>query len=617
MRNQAVAGMAKESDTKKSDSGYQFQGLWQKAQRLVFPLVLFLYPFLKVREGIDLTDTGYSLGNYRFFGEVDGIWMLLTFLSNVTGRLFTYLPLGDTMLGMKLYTTLFVSVMGLLGYRFFRTKMPAWLAFAGEVAAISFCWCPTVILYNYLSYLLFLLGSVLLFRGLAGGRPRCLILAGVMLGINALVRFPGNILEAGLILAVWYYGALKEKPVRKMAQETGLCALGYLGAFLVMMGAVIALYGWTAPGDMISGVFGMSESASDYTLGEMVLAILDAYLHGFQWMLYMILCILPGIPFLVIRQEQLPGLRKIIYCACIPVLFFILGKWGMFNFKYYQKEAALQWGAVFLLLAIGIGIWMLFTRMLDDEWRLIGCIMLLVILITPLGSNNHIWPVLNNLFFTAPVVLWMIYRFVRWGRTYLDVTRKVPLFPVKAMVSGVLIAFFIQALGIGAGYVFLDGETGEKRDYKVEANPVLRGMYTSAMNAETLEEISYFMLEHKEEYADKRLILYGNIPGLVYYLDKAPAIDTTWADLNTYSVSQLKEGLDSIASSNGQTDDRPLVIVTPVISAWLSGDPEVMAWWGIEPDEWEQDEKLRLIRLFMEEGVYGQVFANEAFVVYA
>ena len=59
------------------------------------------------------------------------------------------------------------------------------------------------------------------------------------------------------------------------------------------------------------------------------------------------------------------------------------------------------------------------------------------------------------------------------------------------------------------------------------------------------------------------------------------------------------------------------MVLTPIISAWLSGDPEVMAWWGIEPDEWEQDEKLLLIRSFMEEGAYGQVFANEAFVVYA
>lgn len=264
--------------------GKDWEKRWQRAQSVLFPLLLFLYPFLKVREGIDLTDTGYSLGNYRFFGETGGIWTLLTFLSNVTGYLLTRLPMGNTMLGMKMYTALVVSAMGLLGYRFFRTKMPPWLAFAGEAAAISFCWCPTVILYNYLTYLLFLLGAILLFRGLAGGRNLCLVMAGVLLGINALVRFPGNILEAGLILALWYYGALKKKPFRQMAAQTGLCAAGYVGAALAMLGVVALICGADAPGKMIEGVFGMAGSASDYTLGEMVAAIADAYFHGLQWM---------------------------------------------------------------------------------------------------------------------------------------------------------------------------------------------------------------------------------------------------------------------------------------------------------------------------------------------
>ncbi len=87
----------------------------------------------------------------------------------------------NTMLGMKIYTGLLVSLTALTGYRFFRTKMPAWLAFAGEVAAIGLCWCPTVILYNYLTYFLFLLGCVFLFRGLAGCRNGCLVLAGICL----------------------------------------------------------------------------------------------------------------------------------------------------------------------------------------------------------------------------------------------------------------------------------------------------------------------------------------------------------------------------------------------------------------------------------------------------
>lgn len=594
----------------------QFQKAGRIVENVVFPLILLLFPLFKANQGIDLWDTGYSLGNYRFFGEIDGVWTLLTFLSNVTGFVLTKLPMGGTMLGMKLYTGLLVSLMALVGYRFFKTKMPAWLAFSGEVAAIGFCWCPTVILYNYLTYFLFLCGAVLLFRGLAGGRMVCLFLAGIVLGMNVFVRFPGNVLEAALIAAVWYYGALKKKSVRKIVQETGICILGYLTAFLVMLGIVSAFYGMSAFQNMVAGVFGMTTSASDYTFGEMILAILDAYFKGFQWLLYMILCVLPGIPFLVIKKERFLKLRKIIYCICIPVLFWILGRWGMYNFRYYQKESALQWGAVFLLVAIAHMVWMLVTKRLDDEWRLIGCIALCIILITPLGSNNYIWPALNNLFFVAPVVFWMVYRFARWGRAYLDATGKVPVFPVKAMLSAILLAFFVQAVGIGCCYVFLDGETGEKREYKVAENRVLQGMYTNEMNAETLEEITFFMTENQGEYGDKKLILYGNIPALAYYLDKPPAISTTWADLDTSSLEQLKKELEELSRAAKQGEESPLVILTPALAAYLSGDKKAVEWWGSDKEALAQDEKLSVIKEFMIENSYEQAFANEAFVVY-
>ncbi len=586
-------------------------------QNIVFPLILLLFPLIKANQGVDLTDTGYSLGNYRFFSADGGIWTLLTFLSNVTGYLLSCLPFGSTMLGMKVYTGLIVSVTALLGYRFFMTKIPAWLAFVGELTAIGFCWCPTVILYNYLTYLLFLLGAIFLFRGLAGGRNGCLVIAGVILGINVMVRFPNNMLEAGLILALWYYGALKKKPAKKIAEETGLCLSGYLLALLVMVCGVSLFYGSGAIRDMITGVFGIAGSTSDYTLGEMLLSVLSAYAHGFKWMLYMFLCILPGIPFLVMWEGKYQVFRKVIYCVCIPVLFFVLGKWGMYNFRYYQKESALQWGAVFLLLAFMALGWVLFTRRMDDEWRLIGCIALIMILITPLGSNNHIWPVLNNLFFIAPVILWVIYRFVRWGRTYLDASGKVPLFPVKAMCSGILIAFFIQAVGLGFGYVFLDGETGETRSCRVAENRVLDGMLTTGLNAEVLEEITVFMTENQSEYGQKELILYGNIPGLAYYLNMPPAIYTTWADLDSNPLERLREELWEITESKGSNwEERPLVIITPQLDAYFAGNEQAMSYWGTDAADCEQDEKLSAIGEFLTENEYEQVFANEAFVVY-
>ncbi len=601
----------------------EFQKWSSLGAKVLFPVILLVFPLLKINQGIDLTDTAYSLGNYRFFGQESSLWILLTYLSNVLGSIFTKLPFGETMVGMKFYSSLLISFMALVGYRFFKTKMPAWLAFVGEMAAIGLCWCPPVILYNYLTYVLFLLGAVFLFRGLAGCRPVCLVVAGVFLGLNVNVRFPGNVLEASLILALWYYGYLKKKSLGDVLKETGLCLAGYLGALLVMFFVLSFHYGFGAYGEMISGVFGMTESASDYTFGEMLLSIIDAYFHGFRWMLYMILCILPGIPFMVLWRDKYPLLKKIVYCVCIAFLFFVLGKWGMFNFRYYQKESALQWGAIFLLLGIGICIWMLFTRALDDEWKLIGCITLIIILITPLGSNNYIWPALNNLFFVAPVVFWMVYRFARWGRVYLDTTRKVPLFSTKAMVSAVLIAFWIQAVGVGCFYVFLDGEGGEERSARVEGNSVLAGMYTTEANAGALEEISAYLDEHETEYEGKKLILYGNIPGLAYYLDRPSAVYTTWPDLDSNSLAKLEEDLDRISSdmaaggkSEGIAAGRPLVIITPSLDAYFSGDSVAMEFWGTDAEHCSQDMKLAAITEFMESNHYEQVFANEAFVIY-
>ena len=134
-------------------------------------------------------------------------------------------------------------------------------------------------------------------------------------------------------------------------------------------------------------------------------------------------------------------------------------------------------------------------------------------------------------------------------------------------------------------------------------------MYTSELNSETLEEISIFMTENSAQYAGKELILYGNIPGISYYLDKPPAIDTTWADLNTYPVSRLTQELEEISA-------RPLVIFTPQIASYLSGDETHMQWWGVDKESYDRDEKLKAIWNFMQKGAYEQVFANEAFVIY-
>jgi len=187
----------------------------------------------------------------------------------------------------------------------------------------------------------------------------------------------------------------------------------------------------------------------------------------------------------------------------------------------------------------------------------------------------------------------MVYRFALWGRAYLDETKKVTLFPAKAMVFAMVVMFLIQSIGLGFGYVFRDGENGEKRSMKVLHSKVLSGMYTTPLNAETLDELCVFVTEHETEYKGKELILYGNIPGLSYYLDRAPAVSTTWPDLASSSKEQLIEDLAQISG-------RPLVILTP----------------ELENKDTAEDEKLLAIMQFIDKNGYTRVFENEAFVLY-
>lgn len=168
---------------------------------------------------------------------------------------------------------------------------------------------------------------------------------------------------------------------------------------------------------------------------------------------------------------------------------------------------------------------------------------------------------------------------------------------------------FVQAAGVGFGYVFLDGETGEDRSYKVEGNSVLAGMHTTAQNGENLEEISAFMTENKDRYEEKKLLLYGNIPGLCYYLDKPSAVYTSWADLDTNPLGRLEEELKTLTG-------RPLVIITPQLAAYFSGDRKAMEYWGTDIEGCKGDQKLSAILQFMREQDYRQVFANEAFAIY-
>ena len=346
----------------------------------VMTAVLFIFPLVKASLGMDLADTGYSLGNYLYPEKLQDMWYCSTYLANLTGSLLMKLPGGDTLIGMRLYTGLLVSAMALISFFFCIRCFPGpgrsvrsshasgrpcsedalnpecqnsgtaslprrpaprifeyFLIFLGELIAIGLCWCPTVILYNYLTYFFLIIAQILLYTGLTKNNRVLLFFAGGCLGCNIMVRLP-NVLEAVFILCViawevWSGGesasesASNPNPSKNIvpavvaaeaasitdpgaavsAQKTARagvlsriladaipCILGCFAAYLVLLISILLTRGPAAYLNMLTGLFSVSKTAEGYSLLDMAGAFFGVFITEFYYLKYLAILLAAG-----------------------------------------------------------------------------------------------------------------------------------------------------------------------------------------------------------------------------------------------------------------------------------------------------------------------------------
>lgn len=581
----------------------------------VFPIILLIYPLIHYNIGVDITDTGYSLGGFLFPNQMGEEWVTFSmYLANVIGRLLTKLPSGNTMMGMNLYTGLFVSATALIAYFFLQKKIPAWIVFIGEFIAISLCWCPTVILYNYLTYLLFTAAIVLLYQGLTGGKNIMLVLAGVMLGLNVMTRFP-NITETALILSVWYYGWLNKKKAVKVVQETLLCVGGFLAGIGSIFLVLLIQNNLDSYFRMIGSLLTIGGSSEDgHSIADMLLYVIDAYVVAGKWFLYIVITVMAGMVLFAVWKEKLIRVKQVLYIAVILLLFRFLYGRGMFNFNYHEIFGAIfQWGAIFLIISLAVYILVIVNRKTSRQDKLLASMVLLLIVVTPLGSDNYLNQNINNLFLAAPLTLYWIWKFLQSGQGLTCGKRTINTYPVKAMLVMVIVIIVVQSTGFGFTFVFRDGKMGEKRDTKIEYNDVLKGMYTSKENAEALEGITEYC--SARGLIGKNVLLYGDIPAMSCFLHMPAALSTSWADLPSYRINTMKSDIAAI-EINIEKENMPVILLNAQIGAWISGDSPRMDYFGVSADKYAEEEKIKLIQELMAEEHYQETYANSKFVIY-
>lgn len=688
----------------------------------LFIVILAFYPLRHISYGLDLWDTGYNFANFQYMGteHMDPMWLFSTYLANAMGNFLMKLPSSGSLMGMNFYTGLFASVLALLGY-FFCTrqlKMPKAIAFLGEMIALSLCWCPTALLYNYMTYVMFLVSCIFLYMGLVKEKPHFLFIAGICLGINVLVRF-SNLPETAMIVAVWAYDVILWLEAKKgqsfgkndgdgeaisgkgkdsginvgnkifqfwprLLRHTGWCLGGFLAALAVLFTYIHIRYGI---GNYIAGIqrlFGMTDTATDYKATSMIMGMIGTYVENLYWVIRIGVILAGGmIAFMVSGWvRKLPKMPRMLWSAVIIIVTVVIytmkftsGKFEGFDFflrvdglilmlvfliaaigwvdklpqilwtvaavamlgwlyanhftstLFYSYDSMLRPGVLFLMLSMFIGVVRIFHRNSSRGEKLISGMLILIILLTSLGSNNKVYPSLNNLFLAAPYTIWQSWRFVRhvqmtsvsWcmTRKKIKVDLIISAFPAKCILIAFLAMCLFQFSGFGAKFVFAESTGVQDVSATVENNEILRGIKMPAQKAVWMTEISAYVSEN--DLQGKEVILYGYIPSLSYYL-QMPSAFNPWSDLLSYSVETMKQDmlhLEGEISEKGE--EKPVIILENVYALSLEGGAAALDAAKVAAGKQEAmatDEKWQLIMDFMEKYGYEQIFRNEKFAVY-
>lgn len=546
------------------------------------PGVLVLFSFIHFNLGADYTDIGYNLANYANFPDVNPTWLISTVLSVITGKFFSLLPGGRYMLGMNIYCTLFFALFILAVFFCMRKVFPAPAVFLGELAAISFSWCPKTILYHYMTYFLFTIAALILVYALVKEKKSLLLVAGGVLALNSFVRFP-NVTECALIVVVFFYGIIGKRHIIK---EFLCCIAGFAVVFLAGFGLVELAWGKGAYVGMINGLFGMTDEAESYTPVQMVLKELTDYKQYLPYFLIMALVVFTAM--LVYNRFKQKAVHTAVYIVtgiCFVFIPVLMRYRNDFNFDYSQYASVFAWGALFLCLCASLFAYAVLSPKFELPVRLLSMAGLVIIFITPLGSNNGLYTAFNNMYLIAPLCMGILFKGPLKDNPKLAMLR----FGASVFSAFVLVQSFI----FGTLFVFHSPLMFSDSYKSFTANERLKGMRAEAGTVEEIEALTGFVEANGADWNEA--LFYDDIPMLSYCLDIKSSLSHSWPALLSYPTEEFKAELDSM-------DEAPVVFYSATHGDFL------------EDGEYETI-KDEAFAEFLKDNSYSEIYRDERVVI--
>ena len=580
----------------------------QNKIRILFGIVLFIYAAFCRPRGIDVSDTTYGLGNYQYMDSLDLMWIIATFISNIFGRLIISLPGAGTLYGATVYATCLFAVFIESIYLVLSRYIKPWIVFVSEIIAVSLAWCPKVIFYNYLTYALMSFAVIILAYALKNGRYALFVAAGVILGFNVFVRF-SNAIECLLIIGVWFYEISEHHKPSDLIKKTLACIGGYIIGFIIPLLFVVVKYGINAYFDMIGSLFAMTQTAADYGSYGVFRAMRYQIIDTFKDMKYLIFvaCIFVVAEIIVLKvvtkifqndketkvdkdtktYEILEKLLRAFNVLTHILLCLYFFKRGIYTTNYYEYGSIFKCANTFIILAFILNILNVFGLFKSSSiFRAVSLMCIVQMMIAPMGTNNHMYAIMNNMFIIAPITSAIIYKIYLLLRD--DKKCVFSFFSVCVYIVAVVL---VQSTFFHMNFAYVDGVDGTKLDTIPHSIQSLTGLYTSKDKAEDLDSLYDYLKDNDLSY-NKALLFGQDAAGLAYIMNLEPAINTLWPDLDSYTVAKFDNAISEM-------EDDAIIIMSTQLTFGTNVDT-----------------KKQLLETYMSDNNYALVFENSMYTLY-
>ena len=558
---------------------------WEKAisALLIAALCFWRIPFLN--KGIDYTDTGFSMANYRnvFYGNgIHGIGLFYTNL--LGGIIYRILPAYHLLVFRTIHWLLNLGTY-FFTYRIFKRYLNLNIILL-LLLAISFGVKKGEALFSYypLTSLFLVLSLLLLIEGLTSSDIKKVFLSGFVAELNIFVRLP-NALFLSMVVFTLLYGKWENKGHRISFKNIWSYMLGTLASLFVSGSVIVIFLGPQAVFQSFRGYIRLALGRVDSQV-ENVIGIQEksghSFLAEFKMMAYQgLICV---------ETTLLYVLPILMICA----LFFWGVKKALWNHEDESRKSSNYLPGIITLIVAVILIFFVRNALFSAIAMIfyLFSMLLCLIIFTVVEKNDSEGKLLIGLIFLMGCcsVFGSDLGFARLGiingllalsvafclqRVYLQMPQKnygkVQKRVFEFFTSfGIIVVVAMYVVGIFSyfPYTYMDGSYKELMCSVSEEIKPLKGMKTSKVRAEEINE--FYQLMNSDELKGKEVAIFGYFPlGFVisghhnYFEDVQPCVDY-------FSVSV--EDLLRIINEKEKERVFPVIVVSYVNQLQLGDD---------------------------------------------